>query len=266
MQITPPRISGAQFGGSGTMYSTTRDNYNDRLAHEQMQKSAMAHAQKTGSSGINVGSVFASVGMDASKYGYGGAVSQMPGGVLGGAGSIGNFDPWGQYRPAAADQLAQKMSGPSPTDFYMNKLMEMSSGQFNSNDPSYQWRFDQGQQAVERSLASKGLLHSGNAAIELQQYGQGAASQEYGAQFNRMLQAMSGVESAYDSQMQRLMKMAGVDLDPTAGTKMAIAAGSLGVDQFNAQTNRMSALAGAQNQNQANQNSMASQVIANWFK
>jgi uncharacterized protein YukE len=121
-------------------------------------------------------------------------------------------DPWGFYRGSAADELA-KYASPSrdPSNIYRSRLRQMMLGEFSPSDPSYQWRFDQGQQAVERSLAARGLLNSGNAAIELQQYGQGAASQEYQAQFYRILQAMTGVENQYDSQMNRLMELAGID-------------------------------------------------------
>jgi hypothetical protein len=120
-------------------------------------------------------------------------------------------DPWGFYRGAAADELA-KYASPSrdPSNIYRSRLQQMMMGEFSSDDPSYQWRFDQGQQAVERSLAAQGLLNSGNAAIELQQYGQGAASTEYQAQFNRLLQGLAGVEDQYGSQMNRLMELAGV--------------------------------------------------------
>jgi hypothetical protein len=134
------------------------------------------------------------------------------------------FDPWSAYRDDAASQLSGQMGQTSPSDIYTSKLAQMVNGQFTPDDPSYQWRFDQGQKAAERSLAAKGLLNSGNAAIELQQYGQGAASQEYGAQFDRLLKGLQGTESAYDAQMQRLMKLAGVDLDPTAGGQLAVQA------------------------------------------
>jgi hypothetical protein len=58
-------------------------------------------------------------------------------------------------------------SATDPTKSYQDQLQQMTMGQFSPSDPSYQWRFDQGQLAAERSLASKGLLNSGNAAIEL---------------------------------------------------------------------------------------------------
>lgn len=141
------------------------------------------------------------------------------------------YDPWSKYRPQAGEELAGSIGQSSPSDIYKSKLAQMVGGQFSPSDPSYNWRFKQGQQAVERSLAAKGLLNSGNAAIELQQYGQGAASQEYSAQFSRLLSGMAGTEDVYNTQMDRLMKMAGIDIDPTSGGKLAIQSGQLGVEQ-----------------------------------
>jgi hypothetical protein len=141
------------------------------------------------------------------------------------------YDPWAANRTQAGTQLAGQMGQTSPSGVYQDKLAQMANGTFSPDDPSYQWRFQQGQQAAERSLAARGLLNSGNAAIELQQYGQGAASQEYGAQFNRMLQGLAGTESAYDTQMQRLMKMAGVDANPVAGGQLNVAQEQTGIDR-----------------------------------
>lgn len=45
--------------------------------------------------------------------------------------------------------------------------------------PGYQFRLDQGQQALERSQAAKGGLFSGRAMKEAQDYGQGLADQTY---------------------------------------------------------------------------------------
>ena len=66
-----------------------------------------------------------------------------------------------------------------PDDVFMKKLKAMSAdgASFATDDPSYKWRFEQGQQAVERSNAAKGFVCSGNVLQELQAYGQGAASQ-----------------------------------------------------------------------------------------
>lgn len=52
-------------------------------------------------------------------------------------------------------------------------------------DPGYQFRLQQGNQALERSLAARGLGQSGAALKAAQQYGQGLADQTYNDYFNR---------------------------------------------------------------------------------
>jgi len=59
--------------------------------------------------------------------------------------------------------------------------------QFDQSDPSYQWRYDQGLQGVQRTQAGNKMLGSGNTLAELTKYGQGMASQEYQAEFDRDL-------------------------------------------------------------------------------
>ena len=55
-------------------------------------------------------------------------------------------------------------------------------------DPGYQFRLDQGRKALEASAAGRGILRTGGTFKGLMDYGQGAASQEYGNVFNRALQ------------------------------------------------------------------------------
>ena len=52
-------------------------------------------------------------------------------------------------------------------------------------DPGYAFRLQQGQQALERSAAARGMTLSGAQAKALQGYGQGMASQEYQNAYNR---------------------------------------------------------------------------------
>lgn len=51
---------------------------------------------------------------------------------------------------------------------------------------AYKFRVNQGQEALQRQLAAKGLLNSGNRLMELTKYGQDMASQEYDAQYGRL--------------------------------------------------------------------------------
>src|SRR5574343_172313 len=54
------------------------------------------------------------------------------------------------------------------------------------NSPGYQFRLDQGNQAINRSAAAKGMLGSGNVLAELAKYGQGMASTEYGNRLSQL--------------------------------------------------------------------------------
>lgn len=62
---------------------------------------------------------------------------------------------------------------------------------------AYKFRFNQGQQALERSAAAKGMLNSGNTLAELARYGQGMASDEYGREFER-LNSATGQRNQYN--------------------------------------------------------------------
>lgn len=55
-------------------------------------------------------------------------------------------------------------------------------------DPGYQFRMEQGQKALDRSAAARGLTQSGAQLKALTDYGQGMGSQEYGNAYNRAFQ------------------------------------------------------------------------------
>ena len=56
-----------------------------------------------------------------------------------------------------------------------------------ATNPSYQFRFGQGQQAIDRSAAARGTLRTGGTLKDLAQYGQNFASQEYENAYDRAL-------------------------------------------------------------------------------
>ncbi len=155
-------------------------------------------------------------------------------GTGGGAGGSGGANVGAGGAPGVTNlqQQFEASLASRPDDVFMTKLKAMSAdgASFATDDPSYKWRFDQGQQAVERSNAAKGLLGSGNVLQELQAYGQGAASQEYGAQFERMLKGTHEASSQYDMAFGQLAKLANIDLGY----------GQLDVSRMNAETARSS--------------------------
>jgi hypothetical protein len=64
-----------------------------------------------------------------------------------------------------------------------------------TSDPSYQFRYNQGLDALQRGMTSQGMMGSGNILASLENYGQGSASQEYQAQYDRLAQ-LSGASQA----------------------------------------------------------------------
>lgn len=69
-------------------------------------------------------------------------------------------------------------------------------------DPSYQFRMDQGQQALERSASARGGLLSGAALKDTARFAQGLGSQEYQAAFDRFQSNRAG-------KMNPLLSLAG---------------------------------------------------------
>lgn len=76
------------------------------------------------------------------------------------------------------------------------------SGNFDAfkNSPDYQFAFDQGLQALDRSAASRGRLYSGAQMQGAQQFGQGLASQQFGNYFNR-LSGLAGIGQTATNQL-----------------------------------------------------------------
>jgi hypothetical protein len=86
------------------------------------------------------------------------------------------LDPYGAAGGTASQSLLDLAAG-------LNAPQEKF--QFSEDDPSYQFRKEQGEKAIERSAAARGMLRGGGTLTALSNYGQKAASQEYQAAFDR---------------------------------------------------------------------------------
>lgn len=121
------------------------------------------------------------------------------------------YDPFSRYRPAdsnpsvqasntqpnatgwTADTRTNLMQSGADFSPYQNQLNALLTDPTKiQQTPGYQFAVDQGNQAINRSAAAKGQLNSGGVLAELQKYGQGMASQEYGGQVNRLAELMRG--------------------------------------------------------------------------
>ncbi|MDM1720529.1 DNA transfer protein p32 [Acinetobacter towneri] len=85
------------------------------------------------------------------------------------------------YKQAGDTSLNQLMGQMTP-DGYFNQTY---TGQDIYSDPSYQFRLQQGQDAIQSSAAAQGGLLSGATLKALQNYGQESASQEFSNAYNR---------------------------------------------------------------------------------
>ena len=99
-------------------------------------------------------------------------------------------------------QPAGQQQGGASSGQYSNPYEQRLAALINNPDSientnAYKFRFNQGQQAVERSAAARGMLNSGNTLAELARYGQGMASDEYGREFER-LNSATGQRNQYN--------------------------------------------------------------------
>lgn len=110
---------------------------------------------------------------------------------------------------------------------YQTQLSALMNGQFSPTDPSYQWRFDQGMETVNRTMASQGMLASGRQLSALAEYGQGMASTEYANQFARLSRLAGAdigspataaqIQYGQDQERQRAATAAGGTIGNAAG-------------------------------------------------
>ena len=113
-------------------------------------------------------------------------------------------------------------------------------------DPSYQFRFGEGQRAIQNRAAALGKRFSGNMLQALTDYGQDYASTEYGNAYNR-LASLSGTAQGATSQMNQ------------AGQNYANSVGNLAMGAGDARANAAMASGNAQ----ANMWNTAGQMLSN---
>lgn len=75
----------------------------------------------------------------------------------------------------------------------VGRLTDMvTPGYDHTTSPGYQFRFSEGQRAVESGGAARGMLMSGGTLKDLIRYGDGVASADYNDQFNRNASIAAG--------------------------------------------------------------------------
>ena len=101
------------------------------------------------------------------------------------------LDPYMQTGARSTQTLADLVNAPE----------EKFNFQFSEDDPSYQFRFNEGQRALQKSAAARSGLQGSGTLKALMNYGQNAASQEYQKAFDR---SMGTFETNQKARQQRL--------------------------------------------------------------
>lgn len=78
----------------------------------------------------------------------------------------------------------------------------LQPGYDHTTSPGYQFRFGEGQRAVESGAAAKGMLMSGGTLKDLTRFGQGVAADDFNDQFNRQMAIAGGGQQAATSGAQ----------------------------------------------------------------
>jgi hypothetical protein len=108
------------------------------------------------------------------------------------------------------------------------------------NDPGYQFRLQQGEQALQNSAAAQGGLLSGNTGQALEQYAQNYASNEYSNVYNRALteyqQRYNIFQGNQTNQFNRLAALAGVGQTAASQLGQLGQQGSANIANINAST------------------------------
>lgn len=226
----------AQTNAANQSNATQLQIYNQQRQDQQPWRQAGGQALNALSQYYGLGGLggqTAQVGAQANQYG--GPGSQYGDGRGGPAGH-GLMQTSGQQ-----GGVASPAQGQQPYNF--NQILQ--------NLPGYQFQRDQGNEAVQRNLAARGLLGSGAGAKALDQYGQGLAS-NYAQQYTAGLQSLAGLgQSSANATGQAGQNYANQASSAYGYAGNAQAAGAIGQGQ--AWANGLGGIAQAYGQYQAGQ-------------
>jgi hypothetical protein len=132
------------------------------------------------------------------------------------------YTPEGLARKTAAEQG----NTTSPDFGIANKPFSYAPFEYTA-DPGYAFRISEGNKSMNAAAAARGGLISGNALKAGQDYGQAAASQEYGNAFNRYLANYGNAQNTFQmnrgNMLNPLQSLIGVGQTATGATTAASA-------------------------------------------
>ena len=140
---------------------------------------------------------------------------------------------------AAGSQAVSQLNGA-----VLGTNSQLPANQVLANDPGYQFRLDQGQQALDRANAAGGSVGSGGALKDAAAYSQNYASGEYSAANSRLL-------ASNQQRFSQLDSIAGIGSTAnsqsiTAGTNYANQSASIGTNAASANADALTNIGNAQ--------------------
>lgn len=149
------------------------------------------------------------------------------------------YDPLARFRPTSGGTAGNTTSQPA-----FGNIMD-----FITSSPDYQFRFAEGQRALERSNAAAGMLNSGNLLLDLVGYGQGKAAEAYNAEINRIM-TMAGATIGSPGTAGQLISSGGSSAASTVAQGQNVMTSQLGyglagaINAFNQPTTANSMISG----------------------
>ena len=238
-------------GGAGAPSVGTYDSIRNELLSQYTRQGNGQSAAPAPYSGLN---------LNGSAVQYGGDGDNTQFGAPGQNGNQSYVDNAGletaiQARLAQQEQARQAAQAAAAADPNYGRLAQeyvpdkfSYTGEDLYNDPSYQFRLDQGQKALDRQGAASGRFLSGSQLQASSNYNQAAASQEFGNAYNRALQTFgtnegnraNAFQSNFNNAVNPLLSLSGA---ATLGSQNL---GAAGLASANATGQNLTANANAQ--------------------
>lgn len=214
--------SGAQFPGTGNLPNTSQlmngpQQYNPSNIPSPQGGPATAPRSNVMPAGSTLGPNGMPIPRAPGIPANGGTVSPQgvtPGGIPSAPGATPGAAPSGTSGAPIPNSLSSLInpqlgaSGSLMTPFLTPFQAPTSATE--ANDPGYQFRLNQGTQALDNSAAAKGDLLSGNTLQGVTQFGQDYASNEYGNVYNRALQQYQLAQNNSTNIFNRLADVSGL--------------------------------------------------------
>lgn len=238
-------IAGQQLALNDPLYQSGMKAYN---AYLQQLGLPYITSDLVGSNIQSQGNNYVGMRPDGSTF-FASSLPQMPGGATSGGQGQTTANLFGVTQPGGSNGGASSVQGWNPNaamgtpvgtadgiTYYrrdQNSLMPYtwSQGTGFQQTPGYQFAFNQGVQALDRSAAANGRLDSGAQAKELTQYGQGIANQEYNNWLSKV-GAVAGMAPTSTSSQSSIYGNLGTNsaTNNTANANLALTGGATQYD------------------------------------